>query len=78
MAIGRDGARASQLNVCVDAAAEYLLDATQAGDIIDATVEVIESQWSDAADAARLTALERQQLWHRQILNPYTFYGYTT
>jgi serine/threonine-protein kinase HipA len=76
MAIGRDGARASQLKVCLDASAEYLLDTAQARDIIERLVETIESEWDAAADTARLTALERQQLWYRQILNPYIGYGY--
>ncbi len=77
MAIGRNGARVSQLKVCVDAATDYLLDDAQAREIVDRTVDVIESQWDDAADAAQLTALERNQLWHRQVLNPYVSYGYT-
>ena len=76
MAIGRDGARASQLRVCLDAAADYQLDAAQARDIIDGQLHVIQDEWADAADAAQLTALERQQLWHRQILNPFISYGY--
>lgn len=76
MAIGRNGARASQLKVCLDAASDYHLDAAPARGIIDRVVGVIESEWDAAADAARLTALERQQLWQRQILNPFIFYGY--
>jgi serine/threonine-protein kinase HipA len=76
MAIGRDGAQASQLRICLDAAADYHLDATKARAIIDKVVDVIESEWDAAADTARLTALERQQLWHRQILDPFAFYGY--
>ena len=49
MAISRTGARASQLRVCLDA----------------------------AADAARLTQLERSQLWRRQILSPFIFCGWS-
>jgi hypothetical protein len=37
---------------------------------------VIRGDWPDAADAARLTATERDGLWGRQILNPYTLYGW--
>lgn len=76
MAIGRTGARASQLRVCRDAAAEYQLDKRDATDIIEAMVAVIEDQWSEAADAARLTQLERAQLWENQILNPFIFYDW--
>ena len=77
MAIGRDGARASQLKVCLSAAPDYLLDAEQARAIIDGIVDTIESEWDSAADEAQLTALERQQLWHRQVLNPFISYGWT-
>ncbi len=74
MAISRAGDRASQLRVCLDAAAEYHLDAHRAADIIDAMVAVIDEQWDEAADAASLTQLERAQLWGNQILSPFIFY----
>ena len=77
MAISRTGARASQLRVCLDAAADYHLDARDAAELIDAMVTVIEEQWADAADAARLTQLERSQLWRRQILSPFIFCGWS-
>ncbi len=76
MAIGRDGSRASQLRACLDAAPDYLLDKVQAREIIDAQLEVIDSQWAEAADSAQLTAAERRLLRQGQILNPYVFYGY--
>ena len=75
MAIGRDGSRASQLRVCHAAAAEYLLDAAEAGAIIDSVVTTIRQEWVDAADLARLTAVQRAQLWGKQILSPFIFYG---
>lgn len=72
MAIRRDGYRYSQLAGCVTAATEtYLLSKAEAKDIIDHQVDTIRSQWHEAAEAARLTAVERDQLWRRQILNPY-------
>jgi serine/threonine-protein kinase HipA len=73
MAIGRDGSWASRLQVCRDAAAVYQLDQHEAQEIIDAQVTVIREEWDAAADAAWLSALERQQLWGRQILNPFIF-----
>ncbi len=76
MAIGRDGFRMSQLAGCVAAANIYGLTAREARDIIDRQLEVIRSEWSDAADVARLTGADRQQLWGRQILNPYALEGY--
>lgn len=77
MAIGRTGARASQLRVCRDAAAIYQLEVRDATAIIEAMVTVVRDQWSEAADAARLTQLERAQLWKNQILNPFIFYDWS-
>jgi serine/threonine-protein kinase HipA len=71
MAIGRQGQRASQLDVCREAAEVFLLSRTQADQLIDELVVVIREQWDDAADAARLTGADRRLLWGRQILNPY-------
>jgi len=72
MAIRRDGYRYSQLAGCVAAARDtYLLSKSEAQDIIDHQVGTIRSQWHEAADVARLTAVERGRLWGRQILNPY-------
>jgi serine/threonine-protein kinase HipA len=73
MAIGRDGGRRSQLRVCVAAAPVYSLTTVQAQEIIDAQLDIIRTDWSEAADTARLTQSERAQLWGRQILNPYIF-----
>ncbi|HEX2743300.1 MAG TPA: HipA domain-containing protein [Streptosporangiaceae bacterium] len=73
MAIGRNGERSSQLATCLAACEVYLLDTSQAQSIIDTQVSVIETQWRDAADAARLTQLERQQLFRREILNEFAF-----
>lgn len=77
MAIGRDGSRASQLSVCLNAAGEYLLDAREAADIINSMVTVINDQWAEAADEARLTEIERDQLWGNQILSPFIFHGWS-
>lgn len=75
MAIDSKGTRTSQLSVCLNAAHEYHLDAGEAADIVDSQISVITSEWSDAADAACLTELERAQLWGRQILNPFIHYN---
>jgi serine/threonine-protein kinase HipA len=77
MAIGRNGERDSKLQVCVDAAATYLLSESEARDIVESQLTLINEQWSDAADTAHLTALEREQLWGQQILNPFIFYDWT-
>lgn len=64
----------SQLTGCVDAAGEYELSATEAREIIDHQIDVMQNDWDDAADEARLTAAERRSLWGRQILNPFILY----
>jgi serine/threonine-protein kinase HipA len=72
MAIRRDGYRYSQFSGCVAAATDTcLLSKAEAKDIIDRQVGTIRSEWAEAADGARLTSAERNQLWGRQILNPY-------
>jgi serine/threonine-protein kinase HipA len=56
MAIRRDGYRYNQLAGCLDAAADtYLLSKAEAKSIIEHQVDVIRSEWQDAADIARLT-----------------------
>jgi serine/threonine-protein kinase HipA len=71
------GSRLSRFQTCVDAAHRYHLSRAEAVAIIGGQVDTIEAQWAAAADAARLTNAVRQMLWHRQILNPYAFDGYT-
>ncbi|WP_244930838.1 HipA domain-containing protein [Nocardioides sp. W7] len=73
MAIGRNGERESRLAVCRDASDVYLLTRQEATDIIDSQLEVITSQWADAADECRLTFQDKQRLWKRQILNDYVY-----
>ena len=73
MAIGRGGERSSQLRTCVAASEVYLLDRSDARAIIDAQVDVIRTQWDEAADAARLTELDRRLLYGREILNEFAF-----
>jgi serine/threonine-protein kinase HipA len=73
MAIGRDGERSSRLSTCIAASDIYLLDTLQAQSIIDAQIDVIQTQWQDAADTAELTELDRQQLYGREILNEFAF-----
>ncbi|HUY65099.1 MAG TPA: HipA domain-containing protein [Acidimicrobiales bacterium] len=71
MAIGRDGYQMSQLAGCVPHAETYLLSPAEAKEIIDGQLEVIRTQCREAADAARLTKVERDNLWGSAILNRY-------
>jgi serine/threonine-protein kinase HipA len=73
MAIGRDGQRTSQTITCLTACETYLLRPAQAQEIIDEQIEIIRTQWDEAAHAARLTELDRRQLYGREILNEFIF-----
>jgi serine/threonine-protein kinase HipA len=78
MALDRDGTRDSSFAACLRAAPVYGLTAGQAREIIDGQVEVVERNWAEVTDLARLTAAQRNLLWRRQILNPYSGYGYAS
>lgn len=77
MAFDRKGTRDSSFAAVVAAAPIYGLTKATARDIVDAQVSVIERDYDEAADLARLTRAQRNFLWRRQILNPYASYGYT-
>lgn len=76
MAFGPKGERLSQVAECLRVAQFYDLSEGEARDIIDQQVEVIRTQWDEAADMAMLTRAERDQMWGSQILNPYASYRY--
>lgn len=76
MAIDRDGGRAATFATCVAAAHIYGLSKREAIAIIDRTVDVIHAHWAEAAEAARLTEIDRAFLWGRSILNRYASYDY--
>jgi serine/threonine-protein kinase HipA len=74
MDIGRDGSRNSQFIVCSDAAHDYGLSREEAHDIVDHQVTTIRETWDDVAEMSRLTKVEKDVLFGRQILNPYASY----
>jgi serine/threonine-protein kinase HipA len=76
MMISPSGDRMSQLSGCLEAAATYLLNEAEAGEIIDHQIAVIESQWQDVCDLAQMTEIERAYFWQRQFLNRYALEGY--
>jgi serine/threonine-protein kinase HipA len=69
--------RMSQLAGLVDRADAYLLSQDEAREIVDHQIEVIRADWDEVCDIARLTEIERSELWGRQFLNPYAFEGYS-
>ena len=74
MAITADGDNRSLIEVCVSGAAVYQLSEAQAKEIVEHQVEVVRTEWLDAANYARLTARERDALWETSILNPAIFW----
>lgn len=73
MAVSRDGSRLARLEVALSAAAVYLLDESEARDIVDHQVTTIHERWEDACERVGVTAAQRQLLWGRSVCNPYTF-----
>jgi len=76
MAIAADGNRMSQIAVCIGAAATYLLSESEAREIVDHQIDVIESQWQEVSELARMTEADRRYFWRRQFLNRYATEGY--
>jgi serine/threonine-protein kinase HipA len=70
MDISRGRDRRSRFSTCVAAAGEYGLSRSDAQGIVEHVRQVLNDEWADAADVTELTALDREQLWHRAILNP--------
>lgn len=68
--------RWSQLAGCVERAATYRLEESEAREIVDAQIGTIESEWDAVCDLAELSEVDRSFFWRRQFLNPYAFEGY--
>jgi serine/threonine-protein kinase HipA len=65
------GTRASNRSTVIAAAPDYGLTSAEATDLFDRQVDIIQQQWQDAADTARLTKRDAELLYGRQILNDY-------
>lgn len=62
----------SQLKVCLDAAPSFLLSKTDALAIVTHLIDVIETQWDTVCDEAAISRVDRNLLWRRQFLNPFS------
>lgn len=78
MAIGRDGERRARLVSCLDAAQVFLLTRREGLEEVRRQLTVINEQWEDAAEAAGLTPADRNLLWGRAVVNPYSLEGLPT
>ncbi len=67
--------RQSRVTVCLDACRTFQLSSRQAIAIVEHQVDVIRAQWERVCDEARLTVVDRRDLWRRQVLNPFAFEG---
>ena len=76
MDIGQDGFRAANLAGCVARAPEYGLDTREAFALVERQIEVVRTEWNDAADRARLNAADRRAAWGGPILNESVLYGW--
>ena len=62
----------SQLKTCLKTANNFLLSEQQARSVIDKLKEVIELHWNSVCTKAELSEVDRNFLWGRQFLNPYS------
>jgi serine/threonine-protein kinase HipA len=67
--------RRSQLQVCREAATQFLLTAEEADTKIEAMMVAIRKAWPTVCDEAELSRIDRNRMWGRQIFNPYSFEG---
>ena len=65
----------SQVKTCLEAAAHFQLNQAEAVEIIEHQLVTIHAQWPEIAREAKLTEVDYNLLWGRQILNPYIFEG---
>lgn len=72
-----DSFKLSQVAGCVERAHIYQLGKSQAREIVDRQIEVIERDWPEVCDRARLPEAERRRFWRRQFLNPFALEGYS-
>ena len=67
--------RRSRVEICRTAASAFLLNDTDARDIINTQVKGIRASWNDVCEEAELSAVDRAFLWGRQFLNEYAVQG---
>jgi serine/threonine-protein kinase HipA len=71
-----DPFKLSQVAGCVRRAHIYQLKETEAREIVNHQIDVIERGWGEVCDQAQLTQTERKRLWRRQFLHPFALEGY--
>lgn len=62
----------SRLSTCLETAHNFLLSEEKARKICDGLIDAIEHHWKTVCEEAELNQVDRQFLWRRQFLNPYS------
>lgn len=62
----------SQLNTCLEVANHFLISKEDAHQIFVHQIETIERHWDAVSDEAALSEVDKNLLWGRQFLNPYS------
>lgn len=65
--------RMSRISSAVNSAPQFLLSKDVAMEIAISQKQIIESQWDDVCDEAKLSTVDKNLFWGRQFLNPYAF-----
>ncbi|MDN5745049.1 MAG: HipA domain-containing protein [Nocardioidaceae bacterium] len=73
---GLPGERASNFATLVDHCGVYDLETADAREIVDRIVDVIETEYEDAAEMNRMPSGDRARMFGRQFVNPGTLHGY--
>jgi serine/threonine-protein kinase HipA len=65
--------RTSQIAVCLQAAPLFLLNVSEATDLVAGQIKAIKRFWKKICDTAALSEVDRNFLWRRQFLNAFAF-----
>ncbi|TGL16221.1 HipA domain-containing protein, partial [Leptospira yanagawae] len=67
--------RRSQIQVCLQARNQFLLSKQKATEIVKHQIRTIEKKWKTVCEEAELSQVDRNLLWKRQFLNPFSLEG---
>jgi serine/threonine-protein kinase HipA len=62
----------SQLKTCLETAHNFLLSAADARAVFEELTDTIRARWDQVCDEAELGQVDRNLLWGRQFMNPYS------
>ena len=74
MAFGSTGQKAARVTACVESSAVFLLRRSEAQEIADRCIAVIEEQYDDACEQTGITPATRDLLLNGPVLHPSVFY----